>query len=79
MNFYKKHYATIKSISLLLSAIAYLHHYLDVKFSAMEDRFDIIEWRLTKLETIMVMNGMMYPHTMEASEEYLFDFLEDDA
>lgn len=61
MDFFKKNYETIKSLAIIASAVFYLHHYLDFKFTAMDARFTSIETRLTKIETILIMNEMMHP------------------
>lgn len=68
MDFFKKNYETIKSLAIIIGAVAYLHHYMDSKFEAIDRKFDAIdqrfaaiETRLTKMETILIMNGMMHP------------------
>lgn len=60
MDFFKKNYETIKSLAIIIGAVAYLHHYMDSKFSAIDQRFSAIETRLTKIETVLIMNGIMH-------------------
>ena len=61
MDFFKKNYETIKSLAIIIGAVAYLHHYMDGRFSA-------IETRLTKIETVLIMNGMMHPALAKAPQ-----------
>ena len=66
MDFFKKNYETIKSLAIIISAVWYLHHYMDAKFEAVDHRFSAIETRLTKIETVLIMNGMMHPSLAKA-------------
>jgi hypothetical protein len=68
MDFFKKNYETIKSLAIIIGAVCYLHHYMDSKFEDMNQRFSSIETRLTKIETVLIMNGMMHPSLAKTAQ-----------